>query len=44
MRRNLIGNKTMPKLAQSTVDAALSLYDQSTADTVRAAFHDRGIL
>jgi hypothetical protein len=35
---------TMPVLAQSTVDAAKQLYGTSAANTVKAAFHARGIL
>lgn len=35
---------TMPAAAQATVDAAASLYNQHTADIVRAAFQARGIL
>jgi hypothetical protein len=35
---------TMPDLAQRTVTAAQELYGYSTAKTVRAAFHARGIL
>jgi hypothetical protein len=34
----------MPDLANRTVAAALALYDQATADIVRQAFVDRGIL
>lgn len=35
---------TMPAAAQATVDAALSLYETTEADAVRAAFQARGIL
>ena len=37
-------NPTMPVLAQKTVDTAGSLYDPTTANSVRAAFQGRGIL
>jgi zinc metalloprotease ZmpB len=35
---------SMPAAAQATVDAAQSLYGTAAANTVRAAFRDRGIL
>jgi len=35
---------TMPQLASRTVATAQSIYGKSVADTVRAAFHARGIL
>jgi hypothetical protein len=37
-------DSNMPDAAQDIVDAAQALYGTATADTVRAAFQDRGIL
>jgi zinc metalloprotease ZmpB len=39
-----IPDPTMPELAQKTVDTATTLYGQSAAKAVRAAFKARGIL
>jgi hypothetical protein len=41
---NFAPDTSMPAAAQATVDTAASLYGAGVANTVRAAFQERGIL